>query len=150
MKPAIEWEIGSDPESLPAVREKLCAFARQCRWPEACTHDLALAVHEALTNVIRHGYGNVGGQPIRIRISKCVTTEGVEGIEVTIRDFGRQIDPASIRGRDLDEVRPGGLGVHIITQIMDSARYEPAEGGGMRLTMQKCPAKLVDPSSAST
>lgn len=150
MKPSIEWEVSSDAESLPAAREKLCKFAQQCRWPEACRQDLALAVHEALTNVIRHGYDNAGGNPIRIRVEKFMTPDGQEGLEVVIRDYGRQIDPNAIRGRDLDKVRPGGLGVHIIKQIMDSAEYAPAEGGGMRLTMRKCPASLVDPSSAKT
>jgi anti-sigma regulatory factor (Ser/Thr protein kinase) len=54
-----------------------------------------------------------------------------------VRDYGRAVDPATIRGRDLSEVRPGGLGVHIIRSIMDEVCYEPAAGGGTRLNMLK-------------
>jgi hypothetical protein len=37
----------------------------------------------------------------------------------------------------LDDIRPGGLGVYIIREIMDEVRYEKREGGGMRLTLTK-------------
>ena len=39
--------------------------------------------------------------------------------------------------RDLEDIRPGGLGVHLIEEIMDSVHYEHRDGGGMRLTMRK-------------
>ena len=41
------------------------------------------------------------------------------------------------RGRDLDDVRPGGLGVHIMTSCMDCLEFRQAEGGGTILTMVK-------------
>jgi anti-sigma regulatory factor (Ser/Thr protein kinase) len=58
-------------------------------------------------------------------------------LECDVRDFGRQVDPSTIRSRSLDEVRPGGLGVHIIRSVMDEVEYSRAEGGGMRLRMLK-------------
>jgi hypothetical protein len=49
------------------------------------------------------------------------------------------VDPTTIKSRDLDEIRPGGLGVHIITEVMDEVRWEKRTDGpiGMRLTMMK-------------
>jgi anti-sigma regulatory factor (Ser/Thr protein kinase) len=47
------------------------------------------------------------------------------------------VDPATIRSRDLDDIRPGGLGVHIIHEVMDEVRYERRDSRGMRLTMVK-------------
>ncbi len=49
----------------------------------------------------------------------------------------RSIDPSTISGRDLGDVRPGGLGVHIIRSTMDKVRYRPRPGGGMLLRMVK-------------
>ena len=43
----------------------------------------------------------------------------------------------SIRSRDLDDIRPGGLGVFIIHEVMDDVNYENRDDGGMRLTMVK-------------
>jgi serine/threonine-protein kinase RsbW len=47
------------------------------------------------------------------------------------------VDPAEICGRDLDDVRPGGLGVHLIRAMMSTADYSRAPGGGMLLVMRK-------------
>jgi anti-sigma regulatory factor (Ser/Thr protein kinase) len=71
-----------------------------------------------------------------------VGDERPDAIRIVIEDEAQQIDPALIRSRDLDEIRPGGLGVHIIKTIMDEAAYEKRSDGkggtgGMRLTMMK-------------
>jgi anti-sigma regulatory factor (Ser/Thr protein kinase) len=47
------------------------------------------------------------------------------------------VDPSSIKSRDLDDLRPGGLGVHIMNSCMDCLEYRRAKGGGTILTMVK-------------
>jgi hypothetical protein len=71
------------------------------------------------------------------------------GLRIVIEDLGRQTDPGAIKGRDLDDVRPGGLGVHIIREVMDEVVYEKRPGGGMRLTLVKCPHAPKDEAGAS-
>jgi hypothetical protein len=66
------------------------------------------------------------------------------GVCIVIEDEARQVDPAKIKGRDLDDIRPGGLGVHIIRQVVDRAEYAPREHAGMRLTLIK---RLDGPSA---
>ena len=51
--------------------------------------------------------------------------------------FGRQVDPATIKSRDLDDIRPGGLGVHIIGSVMDQVEYQKAPEAGMMVRMTK-------------
>jgi anti-sigma regulatory factor (Ser/Thr protein kinase) len=57
------------------------------------------------------------------------------GIKIVLEDRARQVALEKIKSRDLEDVRPGGLGVFIIAEIMDEVHYEHREGGGMRLTM---------------
>ncbi|MHC5028100.1 MAG: ATP-binding protein [Planctomycetota bacterium] len=59
------------------------------------------------------------------------------GIEIVIDDLARQVDPGTIQGRDLDDIRPGGLGVYIIREIMDKVEFACRPEGGMSLTMFK-------------
>jgi serine/threonine-protein kinase RsbW len=92
-------------------------------------------VDEALCNVINHGYGREPSG--RIWMSVWEIPGDPPAIKVIIEDLARQVDPATIRSRDLDDVRPGGLGVFIIREIMDDVRYEKRPEGGMRLTMTK-------------
>ena len=43
----------------------------------------------------------------------------------------------SSRGRELDDVRPGGLGVHLIETAMDEVEYSQPDGGGMEIRLRK-------------
>jgi len=133
----LEFEIRSDPALLPEVRRRLQAWALGCGWEPDAVAEIALAVSEALTNVIRHGYDGRCDQPICVRAEEIEDPQAGTGIDIVIRDFGRQVPPESIVGRHLDDVRPGGLGVHIIRRLMDLAEYTLAEGGGMRLHMRR-------------
>jgi sigma-B regulation protein RsbU (phosphoserine phosphatase) len=76
--------------------------------------DLVLAVDEACQNVIRHAYR---GQPGEIRIE---LTQLPGRIIVMLSDDAPASPPDVLsRGRDLDEIRPGGLGTHFIRALMD-------------------------------
>ena len=57
----------------------------------------------------------------------------------TLRDFAPHVPPDCMQPRDLDEVRPGGLGTHFILQVMDEVGFvePPPEGGGNLLRMVK-------------
>jgi anti-sigma regulatory factor (Ser/Thr protein kinase) len=133
----LELELLSDTALLPGVRATLREWSVARGWTPEQAGEIALAVDEALSNVIRHGYGCDRTQRIVLSVrSICDPAEG-EGVEIRIRDFGRQVDPVQICGRDLADVRPGGLGVHIIRAMMSSVEYSRAQGGGMLLVMRK-------------
>ncbi len=128
--------IRSDPSELSSVRESIRRLASTIEFPSDEIDRIILAVDEALANVIRHGYGGPCEQPIDVCIRQF-RLDGQPAISITIRDFGKQFDPTAIVSRSLDDVRPGGLGVHIIRTVMDEVNYAPAAGGGMQLTMTK-------------
>ena len=110
-------------------------LAERLGFSEAECGRIALALDEALCNVINHGYDRRQDGTIWLRV--WVQEEGVPEITLVVDDRARQVDLSTIRSRDLEEIRPGGLGVHIIQQVMDDVRYEHRAGGGMRLTMIK-------------
>jgi len=128
--------VNSHAAALPKVREAVRGAARAAGFDEESVHHLILAIDEAMANVIKHGYEGRSDQPVEIEL-RCTREAQLVGLAVTIRDYGRQVHPDSIDGRPLNDVRPGGLGVHIIRTIMDRVTYCPAEGGGMRLEMVK-------------
>jgi anti-sigma regulatory factor (Ser/Thr protein kinase) len=158
----IEIEMLSQPRYLSGVRTLVSAVAQRLGFHEGECGQIALAVDEALCNVIRHGYERNPKGRIWIKIwpvddEAGETCEGAAldapldqhrpqagGIRVVIEDLARRVDPDDIRSRDLTEVRPGGLGVHIMREVMDEVRFEHREdaetgesGRGMRLTMTK-------------
>lgn len=130
-------DVASDPCQLAEVRHAIEHWAESRGWQEDEIAHLALAVDEALTNVIRHGYGGCAQNRILVDVREVSDPQRGAGVEIEVRDFGKQVDPERIAGRDLDDVRPGGLGVHIIRSVMDSVTYARAEDCGMRLVMRK-------------
>jgi anti-sigma regulatory factor (Ser/Thr protein kinase) len=132
----IRLAITSTPAHLPVVRAALERVAELMGFDQQARGQMVLAVDEALTNVIRHAYHGEPGRPIEIAFLAGGGPERV-ALRVEIRDWGERAAPEEIRPRDLADIRPGGLGVHIMLRCMDSVQYAAAPGGGTCLTMTK-------------
>jgi anti-sigma regulatory factor (Ser/Thr protein kinase) len=138
MENAVKLKFPSDPRYLGVVRGAIERFAslvgfdeEECRW-------ITLAVHEALTNVIRHAYQNRHDQPVELRLA-----ERDEGLEVLMTDHGKGVKQEQMSGRALEDVRPGGLGLHMIREIMDTAQYSPLEGRNELLLFKRKGSKTA-------
>ena len=137
-KPEIELKLISDPMYLCGARELVGCIAQRIGFDDIDCSKIALAVDEALSNIIRHGYNKAFDRPIWIGISPIrPTKDSIGGIVITIDDEAKQVDPCSMKGRELEDIRPGGLGVHIINEVMDEVCYEKRETQGMRMRMMK-------------
>lgn len=145
-RPHIRVELMSNPVYLSGARELVSSVARRLGFDDFDCSKIALAVDEALCNVIRHGYGRRTDKPIWIALWPIDDdADGTaEGVRIVIEDEAKQVDPDKMKGRELADVRPGGLGVHIIREVMDEARYEKRPEGGMRLTLIKRAPKPAD------
>ncbi|MFG0330976.1 MAG: ATP-binding protein [Phycisphaerales bacterium] len=133
--PHLKVEMLSQPRYLAGARAMIASVAQRLGFPEGDCGQIALALDEALCNVINHGYQRDPNG--RIWISVWPMNDTSEGVRILIEDEGRKVDPEQIRARDLDEIRPGGLGVYIINRIMDRVEYRQRPEKGMSLLMEK-------------
>ena len=124
---------------IPAAAEELRGLRCAVRAAlDAITLDpllrdrLVLAVDEACSNIIRHGYGGDGRGDISLALQRCA---GV--LTFSLCDGAPAVDPARLRARPLGECRCGGFGVALIDEVMDDWRLEPVDGGGNRLILRK-------------
>jgi anti-sigma regulatory factor (Ser/Thr protein kinase) len=85
---------------------------------------MVLGLDEACTNVIRYAYQHRADQLIRL---VCERYE--DGVIFRLRDFGAQADPEKLCGRELENVRPGGLGIHLIRHAFTEVDYRLKEPG---------------------
>lgn len=137
-RPEIELRLTSDPMYLCGARELVGCIARRIGFSDMDCSKISLAVDEALSNIIRHGYDRAFDKPIWLGLTPIKpSADSIGGMVITIEDEAKQVDPGNLKGRDLADIRPGGLGVHIIHEIMDEVRYEKRSPQGMRLTMTK-------------
>ncbi|MBG83730.1 MAG: hypothetical protein CMJ40_04185 [Phycisphaerae bacterium] len=132
--PDIQMEFFSRPVYLGVIRRMLDSLCERMGLDPHQSARICLAVDEAICNVIRHGYDNSPDGRITLTLTRIEKADPELLIEVL--DRAKHADLDKIRSRNLDEIRPGGLGVHIINEIMESVEYNHREGGGMRLTMR--------------
>lgn len=144
--PEIRLEMRSQPRLLAAARALVGNVAQRLGFNEVQCGQISLAVDEALCNIINHGYARRPDQPIWLSI--WALDGATAGMKIVLEDEARQVDPESIRSRSLDDIRPGGLGVHIIREAMDEVVYERRGERGMRLTVVKHLESPVAPSNA--
>ena len=95
-----------------------------------------LALEEAATNVMTHGYDD--GQPHTFTVS--LAADAAHRITAVITDDARAYDPLARPPVDinvpLEERAIGGLGVHLVKKLMDVARYERRDGKNI-LTLER-------------
>ena len=144
----IRLEILSRPDLLAPVRSMVISMAERFGFDEVECGHLALAVDEALANVIRHAYHGSPDQRIWITISLINQPSPLFRIE--IEDEGEQCDVDSIAPRELDDVRPGGLGVHLIREVTDHCSYEHRSPRGTKITLEKAPISSPKPPLTSS
>ena len=96
---------------------------------------LNLILEELFVNAVRHG--GCEGVPDAARVSLRAEAEGVE---VEFRDRGRPFDPTGVPAADLlaslEEREGGGLGIHLVREIMLDLHYQ-RDGEWNQITMRR-------------
>jgi len=121
----LKLELHSDPQLLTVVRGALERLTEVFGFSPPDRRSVTRAVDEALTNIMRHCYNGRTDQPIELYCTRVPPrdSEGADGLEILLCDKGPAVDPSKLRGRRLEEIKPGGLGLHFIRQSMDTVEY---------------------------
>ena len=133
-EPHLHTRILSRPELMAPVRAMLCELATRAGLNETECGHIALAIDEALTNIIRHGYKNDPDSHIWISVWEL---QNPKGLRIQMDDLAPHVELEQLKSRDLEDVRPGGLGVHLIHSLMDTVQFSKRPQGGMRLVVEK-------------
>ena len=129
----LEFRIPARSDQLGKMRAAVRECVEACGCDETQTADIVLAIDEACQNVIRHAYKQDPKGVIELEIRR----EGRD-LVFSLLDFAPEIDPSQVKPRDLDDIRPGGLGTHFIRNVMDRADFVRRPGGtGNLLRMVK-------------
>jgi len=129
----LHLKFTSQPDRLKLVRNAVFDTAMLCGCSELTARDIVIAVDEASQNVIRHAYKGARDGQIVLDINR-----ENDDIVLRLRDFAEKVDVSKIKPRDLDDIRPGGLGTHFIREVMDDVEFvPPPDGIGNLLRMKK-------------
>jgi len=122
-KPGPLVQLNCCPDSLCNVRRFIEPWAIHAGLGDIDTGRVVAACDEAVSNIFRHAYR---GKPGPIVMSAELVSNR---LKFTISDHAGKVDLDRIKGRDLDDLRPGGLGTVIMGKVFDDVQYATSESG---------------------
>ena len=128
-----ELRFPSKPDRLSLVRALVKRSAEFAGCSDELTDKLVIALNEACMNVIQHAYKFEESGEITLEI-----LNNSSEIVFRLTDSAELIDLDKVEPRDLEDLRPGGLGVHFMREIMDKCDIGHLQSGkGNYLEMTK-------------
>jgi serine/threonine-protein kinase RsbW len=123
-------------DSLAKISDFITDATTRAGLDDHAAWQVQLAVDEAATNIIQHGYEDVARGDIEL----AWYVDG-DQLVVTLRDYGRRFNPDDVPAPDitspLEERQAGGLGLYIMSRLMDTVRFDFDDAQGNLLTMAK-------------
>ncbi|MEE9117455.1 MAG: ATP-binding protein [Calditrichia bacterium] len=135
-------KIPSITENLQMIRKFVLKIAAKTGFNEETQEQIALAVDEACTNVIKHAHHHDARRLMDIQIQ----TDAIK-MKITITDKGRGFDITKLKDPDVEkfikESKHGGLGIYLIKTLMDEVDYEFNPGVKNQVQLTKYLQKSV-------
>jgi anti-sigma regulatory factor (Ser/Thr protein kinase) len=128
-----EFRLANDLAAMAGLAEAVERFAAVHRLPPEVANALYVGVDEAVSNAIAHGYPGDARGEIAVRIRRRP-----DSVVLEIEDDGAPFDPLQAAPPDLtlplDQRPVGGLGIHLIRNLMDEVSYMRQGGkNGLKL-----------------
>ncbi len=118
----LRLRIASNTEELMHVRKFVSEAAKQFGFGDDDINNIALAVDEACTNIIKHAYNYAEDQDINV-----VVTMNKTEFQVQIVDHGKHFDPERVQMPEMKEYlshyKRGGLGMYLMKKLVDKVEY---------------------------
>ena len=122
--------------SLEAISEFVAQAAEEAEFDSKGIYAIKLAVDEACSNIIEHGYEEKKGGQIR-----CSYQVLNDGVKITLQDWGKPFNPEEIPDPnfnvELQDLKPRGAGLYFMKKLMDEVRFDFKSGDGNLLIMIK-------------
>ena len=107
--------------SLKDVRSFCREVIEKLQIQEDLKDELVLAIAEAAQNIVKHAFKNAAS-PTELMVVQ-ISCENNK-LQIAFYDRGTPVDPKKVKHREIDNVKPGGLGTFFIQEIMDAVEFK--------------------------
>ena len=108
----------SCPSELADIRRHIREACTGVGFTEEATNAIVLAIDEACTNIMRYAYDNCTDGVINVSVEK-----DDEKVRFILHDLAAQVSKDCIKVKESSILEPGGLGLVLINQVMDSVEF---------------------------
>ena len=120
-------------DNLKNIRLFLNNFLKDNQIENRTAKEIELAVDEAASNIIKHGY-NIENKNNKIEIKLEIIKKK---LFVHLFDNAVPVNQDKIKHRNLEDIKPGGLGSYFINNIMDEVKWKKSDKWVNHLTLIK-------------
>ena len=107
--------------SLKDVRSFCREVFEKLHIDQSLKDELVLAIAEAAQNIVKHAYKDSPNTEDKMVVQiSCKENK----LQIGFYDMGTPVDPGKVKHREIDNVKPGGLGTFFIQQIMDAVEFK--------------------------
>ena len=134
MSHRLQIALPAEVDSLLPIRRFIERACAQAGLDDATSYDIKLAVDEACTNIVQHGYAGLDPGSMIVSLQY-----GTHKLVVHITDFGHPFEPSDPPEPDPETAlsgKVGGIGLYFIYRSVDSVSYEATESANT-LTLVK-------------
>jgi anti-sigma regulatory factor (Ser/Thr protein kinase) len=133
---SVSFKLRNNLSELATLCDKMEGVGRSLNLSRRCLFEMNLALDELFTNIISYGFQDRSEHLIRVHISADRNV-----LTVVLEDDGMPFNPVDRIPPEmpctLDECKVGGLGIHLVKNLMDEVIYERRAGTNV-LTLKKC------------
>ena len=120
-------------DNLKNIRLFLNNFLKDNQIENRTAKEIELAADEAASNIIKHGY-NIENKNNKIEIKLEIIKKK---LFVHLFDNAVPVNQDKIKHRNLEDIKPGGLGSYFINNIMDEVKWKKSDKWVNHLTLIK-------------
>ena len=136
MRHGFRMSVGAQPGAVREVSAAFAELAEEHALPADVRRSINVALDELVANA--HSHGQTGSEPHSVTVEVKVDRERVT---VIFTDDGAPFDPFERDAPDtslsVEEREIGGLGIHLVSQLMDQVSYERREGQNVVVLVKK-------------
>ena len=148
MAKLLNLHISNDLEQIKLVNDQFDEFARSNGLSDNTRRSVSLALDDVLNNAISYGYDEPESHSIELRFELAG-----DRLAVTVIDDGKPFNPCSYAAPDtalsLEDRAIGGLGIHMVRNIMDEVTYQRRTGKNIVVLVKHVEDNMLTPGPAS-
>lgn len=129
MQIILALSLPRDEQTIPVSRHIAVTAMNEIGVDDDCTHDIAVALTEACTNVLKHsGPGDEFEVSLEVDDDQCV---------IRVVDTGRGFDSASLGFAHADTSAEQGRGIELMRALVDTVKFISKPEAGTIVHLEK-------------
>ena len=132
----LEVKLPNSIAALNSLHDTVVQFCRRWTIHPDTEFKIDLALEEIFTNIVRYGYDDNRPHEIVVRLKGSR-----DSVRISVEDDGRHFNPLLAPTVDIHAPaaeRPiGGLGIHLVRNLLDQVRYQRRPSGNRLILIKR-------------